>query len=314
MNLHSLLQSRAAENRPIRIGLIGAGKFGSMFLSQARRTPGLQVMGIADLSVERAKDALRTTGWPDEVQTHSFAETLQSGGLHIAVDAGALIAADGMDIIIDATGDPAAGIRHVLACCEHGRHIVMVNVEADALAGPLLAQKAKDAGIIYSLAYGDQPALICEQVDWARACGFNVVAAGKGTLYMPEFHNSTPETVWAHYGLSAKRAAKSGLNAKMFNSFLDGTKSGIEMAAVANATGLKVAAGGLAFPPCGIEDLATTLIPSSDGGCLESSGMVEVVSSRARNGDDLEQDLRWGAMSPSRVIVNTSSSVFRITV
>ncbi len=294
MNLYSLLKSRAAENRPIRVGLIGAGKFGSMFLSQARRTPGLQVMGIADLSVDRAKDALRTTGWPDEVQTHSFADALQSGGTHLTVDAGALIAADGMDIIIDATGDPAAGIRHVLACCEHRRHIVMVNVEADALAGPLLAQKARDAGIVYSLAYGDQPALICEQVDWARTCGFNVVAAGKGTLYMPEFHNSTPETVWGHYGLTAERAAESGLNAKMFNSFLDGTKSGIEMAAVANATDLKVATDGLAFPPCEVEKLAKTLIPASDGGCLESAGMVEVVSSRSRSGEDLEQDLRWG--------------------
>jgi len=294
MNLYSLLKSRAAENRPIRVGLIGAGKFGSMFLSQARRTPGLQVMGIADLSVDRAKDALRTTGWPDEVQTHSFADALRSGGTYLTVDAGALIAADGMDIIIDATGDPAAGIRHVLACCEHGRHIVMVNVEADALAGPLLAQKARDAGIVYSLAYGDQPALICEQVDWARACGFNVVAAGKGTLYMPEFHNSTPETVWGHYGLTAERAAESGLNAKMFNSFLDGTKSGIEMSAVANATGLNVAADGLAFPPCEVEDLAKTLIPTSDGGCLGRAGMVEVVSSRSRTGEDLEQDLRWG--------------------
>ena len=152
-------------------------------------------------------------------------------------------------MVIDATGSPAAGIRHVLACCAAGKHIVMVNVEADALAGPILARLARQAGIVYSLAYGDQPALICEQVDWARAAGFEVIAAGKGTKYLPAYHASTPETVWGHYGFSPETVAKGDFNAQMFNSFLDGTKSAIEMAAVANATGLRAAPGGLEFPP-----------------------------------------------------------------
>ena len=185
-------------------------------------------------------------------------------------DVEALIAAPGTDVVIEATGDAAAGIRHALACCRLGRHVIMVNVEADALCGPALAARAADAGIVYSLAYGDQPALICEQVDWARAAGFEVVAAGKGTLYMPEFLASTPETVWEHYGLTAERAEAGGLNARMFNSFIDGTKSAIEMAAVANATGLTPAPDGLAFPPTGVGDLARTLIPRADGGCLHT--------------------------------------------
>ncbi|MCP5366810.1 MAG: flagellar biosynthesis protein FlgA [Hyphomicrobiales bacterium] len=295
MNLYRMLQARAEAGRPVRVGLIGAGKFGSMFLSQARHTPGLHLLGVADLSVDRARRAMATTGWPDGASAPaSFAQALAGGGTFLTEDSEALIAADGMEVVIDATGDPGAGIRHVLACCHHRRHVVMVNVEADALAGPLLARKAAEAGIVYSLAYGDQPALICEQVDWARACGFRVVAAGKGTLYMPEFHASTPDTVWDHYGLDAARAAASGMNAKMFNSFLDGTKSGIEMTAVANACGLAAAPGGLEFPPCAVGDLARTLIPHNDGGCLHQSGQVEVVSSRGRDGVDIAGDLRWG--------------------
>lgn len=295
MNLHALLGARAAANRPLRVGLIGAGKFGAMFLASARRTPGLHLLGVADLSPERARAALKTTGWPGErIAAPSFAKALAEGSTRITDDALALIHAPGLDVVIEATGHPEAGIRHALACFERGRDLVMVNVEADVLAGPLLARRAREAGVVYSLAYGDQPALICEQVDWARACDFDVVAAGKGTLYMPQFHESTPDTVWGHYGLSPERAEASGLNAKMFNSFLDGTKSAIEMAAVANATGLTPAPDGLGFPPCAADKLAETLIPMSAGGTLHHKGQVEVVSSRARDGRDLPNNLRWG--------------------
>ena len=148
----------------------------------------------------------------------------------------------------------------------------MVNVEADALAGPLLAQRARDAGIVYSLAYGDQPALICEMVDWCRAAGFEVVAAGKGTKYLPAYHASTPDTVWPHYGFTPEMVAAGDFNAQMFNSFLDGTKSAIEMAAVANATGLTPAPDGLAFPPCGVDDLPRVLRPRDEGGQLAPRG------------------------------------------
>ena len=170
----------------------------------------------------------------------------------------------------------------------------MVNVEADVLAGPLLAREAADAGIVYSMAYGDQPALTCELVEWARASGFNVVAAGKGTKYLPSYHSSTPDSVWDHYGLTSEQAHDAGMNSQMFNSFLDGTKSALEMAAIANATGLSAPTQGLAFPPAGMDDLAQVLRPKTHGGQLEVSGQVEVVSSMERDGRPVDKDLRWG--------------------
>ena len=295
MNLHHLLQRRAAEGRPVRAVMIGAGKFGSMYLSQARRTPGLQMLAIADLAPDRARASLARVGW--EAQRYaakSLDEAAKQGTTFITDDAMAAIAHPATEVVIDSTGHPAAGIAHALACFKHGKHIVMVNVEADALAGPLLARRAQEAGVVYSLAYGDQPALICEQVDWARAAGFTVVAAGKGTKYLPSYHASTPKTVWGHYGFSDETVSKGDFNAQMFNSFLDGTKSGIEMSAVANATGLTPAPEGLVFPPCGVDDLPRILRPRAAGGSLHHAGQVEVISSVERDGRPVFRDLRWG--------------------
>jgi predicted homoserine dehydrogenase-like protein len=157
-----------------------------------------------------------------------------------------------------------------------------------------LAKEAQSAGVVYSLAYGDQPALTAEMVDWARATGFRVVAAGKGTKYLPAYHDVTPKDVWSHYGLTADEAQSAGMNPQMFNSFLDGTKSAIEMAAIANATGLEVPADGLSFPPCGVDDLPHVMRPRDQGGVLEKSGVVEVVSSLERDGRAVYRDLRWG--------------------
>jgi predicted homoserine dehydrogenase-like protein len=289
------LRGRAEAGRPIRVGLIGAGKFGSMFLAQAPRTPGLHVMAIADLSPDRARQSLRRVGWADEqFAARSFADAVAHGTTFVTDDAATLIAAEDMEVVIDATGHPAAGIHHALLCCRHRRHIVMVNVEADVLAGPLLARRAAEAGIVYSLAYGDQPALIAEMVDWGRAAGFDIVCAGKGTKYLPAYHASTPETVWGHYGFSEVQVAAGDFNARMFNSFLDGTKSAIEMAAVANATGLEPAPSGLGFPACGVDDLPRVLKPRSEGGVLHHKGTVEVVSSLERDGRPAFRDLRWG--------------------
>ena len=293
MNLHTMLTRRAADDNPVRVGVIGAGKFGSMYLSQAARTIGIHVVGIADLAPDRARAALARVGWPEtQYNASSFDNARRDGTTFITDDAEALIAA--VDVVIDATGSPPAGVRHALLACEHGTHIVMVNVEADVLAGPLLAERAAAAGIVYSMAYGDQPALICELVDWARSAGFDVVCAGKGTKYQPAFHASTPDTVWGYYGLTAEDAEVGGMNPQMFNSFLDGTKSGIEMAAVANATGLVAPRDGLAFPACGVQDLAHVLRPRADGGCLAEKGTVEVISSEERDGRHVIGDLRWG--------------------
>jgi predicted homoserine dehydrogenase-like protein len=283
MNLYSLLRKRVEAGRPVRVGLIGAGKFGSMFLSQVPTTPGLEVAAIADLSPDRARAACRSVGWDDaRVEATRFTE-----------DAMAMIGYPDVEVVVEATGHAPAGIAHAATAIREGKHIVMVNVEADVLAGPLLAREAERAGVVYSLAYGDQPALICELVDWARACGFKVIAGGKGTKYLPEYHASTPDTVWGYYGLTPEQARIGGMNPQMFNSFLDGTKSGIEMAAVANATGLTPAPNGLAFPPCGTHELAETL-RHGNAGALHHEGQVEVISSLRRNGGEVRNDLRWG--------------------
>ena len=295
MNLAAKLRARAEAGNPVRIGLIGAGKFCSMFLAQARRTSGFHVMAIADLSPARAHEALERVGWPREQhQAASLADAAKRGTTFVTDDAAAVIAAPGIEVVIDATGHPPSGIAHAQRCCAEGKHIVMVNVEADVLAGPLLARRAAAAGLVYSMAYGDQPALIAELVDWARTAGFDVVAAGKGTKYLPAYHASTPDTVWGHYGLTPEAAKLGGMNPQMFNSFLDGTKSAIEMAAVANATGLLPAPDGLSFPPCGVDDLPRLLKPKSDGGVLDHKGQVEVISSLERDGRPVFRDLRWG--------------------
>jgi len=295
MNLHTLLLEREAADRPVTVGLIGAGKFGSMFLSQARLTRGLHVVGVADLDVARARNQLAAVGWPAErFAAVSIGEAMKQRSTHVTADAHALIGFPGIEVIVEATGIPEAGIVHALKAVEHGKHIVMVNVEADALAGPLLARKAKAAGIVYSLAWGDQPALICEHVDWARACGFKVVAAGKGTRYEPHYHKSNPDNVWDILDKYLNIADRTSINPKMFNSFVDGTKSGIEMTAVCNATGLVPQSGGLGFPPSTRFELAEVCKPKSAGGTLEKAGVTEVTSSVYRDGREVPHHLALG--------------------
>jgi predicted homoserine dehydrogenase-like protein len=295
VNLHTLLLARSAAGRPVTVGLIGAGKFGTMFLSQARLTQGMQVVGVADLNVARARDQLKTAGWPAvQYAAASLDDAIKSGGLHVTDNSDALIGHDGIEVIVEATGIPGAGIAHCLKAIQNGKHIVMVNVEADALAGPLLARKAKAAGVVYSLAWGDQPALICEHVDWARAAGFKVICAGKGTRYEPHYHQSNPDTVWDILDKYLKITDRGSINPKMFNSFVDGTKSGIEMTAVCNATGLAPQSDGLAFPPASRFELAEICKPKSAGGTLEKEGVTEVTSSVYRDGRDVPHHLALG--------------------
>jgi predicted homoserine dehydrogenase-like protein len=284
MNLHRMALQRAAGGRPVRVGLIGAGKFGSMFLAQVPSMAGVEVTAIADLDPERARDACRAVGW----SAAQIAKTVFVGS------GTELCAYPEVEVVVEATGVPAAGIAHARSAISTKKHIVMVNVEADVLAGPLLAEEARAADVVYSLAYGDQPALVCELVDWARACGFEIAAAGKGTKYLPAYHAVTPDDVWAHYGLTPDEARRGGMNPQMFNSFLDGTKSAIEMAAIANACDVAVPRDGLNFPPCGVDDLPQLLRGREAGGVLERDGMVEVVSCLERDGRPVFRDLRWG--------------------
>ena len=295
MNLSTKLLERKAAGRPVTVGLIGAGKFGTMFLSQARLTAGLHVVAVADLDVARARSQLNTAGWPAEAfAASSLGDAMKSGGTHVTADADALLTFPGIEVIVEATGVPGAGIHHALCAIENGKHIVMVNVEADVVAGPLLARRAKAAGVVYSLAWGDQPALICEHVDWARAAGFKVICAGKGTRYHPSYHQSTPDTLWDILDQYLQIKDRNSINPKMFNSFIDGTKSGIEMSAVCNATGLSPQTNGLGFPPATRFELADVCKPKSEGGTLEKAGVTEVTSSVYRDGRDVPHHLALG--------------------
>jgi predicted homoserine dehydrogenase-like protein len=295
MNLHAKLRQRAAEGRPVRVGLIGAGKFGSMYLAQVPRTPGVHLVGIADLSPDGARRNLERVGWePARVRAASLEQALDEGTTHVGDDWQALLRHPAIDVVVECTGAPIAAVDHILEAFAHGKHVVNVTVEADAFCGPLLARRAEAAGVVYSLAFGDQPALICDLVDWARTCGFPVVAAGRGHKWLPHFSESTPETVWGHYGLTPEQAARGGLNPKMFNSFLDGSKPSIESTAVANATGLEVPSDGLTYPPASVEDIPFVTRPRSEGGHLEKKGMVEVVSSLETDGRRIGYDIRMG--------------------
>ncbi|MBK8070792.1 MAG: flagellar biosynthesis protein FlgA [Ramlibacter sp.] len=295
MNLYSKLQQRAAQGRPVRIGLIGAGKFGSMYLAQVPRTPGVHLAAIADLAPDAARANLARVEWnPAAALAGSIDTAIKTGATWITEDWQALTRHSAIDVIVECTGHPLAAVDHCLDAFAHGKHVVNVTVEADAFCGPLLASRAAQAGVVYSLAFGDQPALICDLVDWARTCGFPVVAAGRGHKWLPHFSESTPDTVWGYYGLTPEQAARGGLNPKMFNSFLDGSKPSIESTAVSNATGLGVPSNGLLYPPASVEDIPYVTRPISEGGVLERKGMVEVISSLEADGRQIPYDIRMG--------------------
>jgi predicted homoserine dehydrogenase-like protein len=295
MNLFTKLQQRAADRKPVRIGLIGAGKFGSMYLAQVPRTPGVHLVGIADLSPGAARENLARVGWQAEASAApSLDQAVKTGATHVGDDWQALVRHPAIDVIVECTGNPIAAVDHCLEAFANGKQVVNVTVEADAFCGPLLARRAAEAGVVYSLAFGDQPALICDLVDWARTCGFPVVAAGRGHKWLPHFCESTPETVWGYYGLTPEQAQRGGLNPKMFNSFLDGSKPSIESTAVSNATGLGVPGDGLLYPPASVEDIPFVTRPVSEGGVLERKGMVEVISSLEKDGRKIPYDIRMG--------------------
>jgi len=312
MNLSRLLEKRAAEQRPVRVALIGCGKFSTMYLTQARITPGIHILGIAELNHERARANLAKAGWPaEQYGAADLADALTNGTTLLTEDAMGLIKSEQVDVVVEATGIPREGIRHCRAAIDAGHHVVMVNVEADVLAGPLLAREAESAGVIYSLAWGDQPALICEHIDWARSCGFEVTSAGKGTRYLPDYHALTPDTVWDVLKQYLEIEDPNSINLQMFNSFLDGSKSAIEMTAVCNAMRLVPQADGLAFPPASRFELADICKPASHGGSLSRAGTTEVVSSLTREGETIEHHLAMGTFVVVRPTTDYARQCFK---
>lgn len=271
-------------NKEIRIAFIGCGKFVSMFLAQYNQLKKIKIDSIVDLNIEQAKENCRKSGLNEKtINEINFSSSLEN-----TLDRE-------IEIFIEATGNPIVGTVHAVKIIKNKKHVILVNVEADVTCGKYLSDLAIQNNVICSMAYGDQPSLILEQVEWARLNGFSVVCAGKGTKYHPTFEYSTPDTVWSHYGLTKERAEKeSGMNPKMFNSFLCGDKSAIEMCGVSNAANLKCPNNGLTFPTVGVYDIAKKLIPKTVGGLIDYEGQVEVISSIDQNKKDIPNDLRWG--------------------
>jgi len=295
MSLHHQLLVRQSSNNPIRVGLIGAGKFGSMFLSQAIRIPGVHVIGIADLDVDQAKSNLANVHWPEEkYSATSLDEAAKTGATYVGDDVDALVKHPAIDIIVEATGNPVVAADHLLAAFANRKHVVSATVELDSFAGLAVAHAAQDAGVIYSMAFGDQPAMTCDLVDWARTCGFKVAAAGRGHKWKPEYRFSTPDTIWDHWGVPRDVVERGRMNPKMFNSFLDGTKPAIESAAIANACGLDVPSNGLTYPVGSIDDIPQLMRPHNQGGALEHSGMVEVINGLKPDGTEYNHNIRMG--------------------
>lgn len=297
------------ENMPLRVAVIGCGRFGSMVAAQVLRAPGMDLSVVCDLDVERGLEVLRLSGRdPGDARV-----TSKVGEANDAMDAGAIVVTgepgvavhSEVDVVVEATGNPDAGARHIYQAIMAGKHVVNVTVEADVLVGHLLKGMAGRAGVVYSLVYGDQPGNIDELYDWAVSAGFEVVAAGKGTRYLPEFRIGRPEEALARYGLTDEEAARSDLNPRMYNSFQDGTKSAVEMCAVANMTGLVPDVPGMHQPPAGIDDIPQLLRPIEDGGILHRKGVVEVVSCIGPGGVDVPNPMRWGVY-----VVITSDSPY----
>ncbi|MEM7189171.1 MAG: Gfo/Idh/MocA family oxidoreductase [Pseudomonadota bacterium] len=311
MSLIDQLNARREAGQPLRVGMIGAGKFGTMFLAQVLRIPGVHVLGIADLDVAQAKSNMVFAGWPEEqLAAASLDVAYQTGATHVGEDAMAVINHPAIDIVVECTGNPIVAVDHALAAFAAGKHVIAGTVEADAICGAALVARARSAGVIYSQAYGDQPAMTYELVDWARTSGFEVVAAGRGHKWKPEYRFSTPETIWKEWGLTEEQVTRSRSNSKMFNSFHDGTKPAIECSAICNATGLEAPSGGLTYPSGSVDDIANLMRSRDVGGVLEAEGQVEVINSLTPEGEMIPRDIRTGVWVQVKALTEYQKNCF----
>jgi predicted homoserine dehydrogenase-like protein len=294
--LFEKLQERE-HKRPIAVGVIGAGTFGTQIITQICRMQGMRVSAVADPEKGRAVRALKLGGLTDgDIYLDSgspardMVPAVERRTARVVADAGALFHSDSpLDVIVEATGIAEVGARHGYEAVTHGKNLVMATVEADVLVGYLLKKLADEKGSLYSMAYGDEPALALELYDWARSLGFRVIAAGKGTRFKPAFRLANPDDVPRMYGFSGK-----DYNAKMFCSFLDGTKHSIEMTALANATGLVPDVRGMHFPKLDLREIPDKLCSLDKGGLLHTEGVVEAVSSIGPEETPVERSIRGG--------------------
>ena len=291
--------SQLAElDEPIRVGVIGAGLFGSNLIDQVERAPGMMTAAIADIDREKAAGSLERNGVVNDeirlVNGTTEADTAMADGDRAILSDGVDLARAEVDVVVEATGIPEVGARHAFVGLTAGTHVVMVTVEADTVVGPILSRLADRNSVTYSMAYGDQPALIVELCDWARTVGLDIVAAGKWNPYLEENHYATPDDIFDRIGFEEEFVERQNLNPRMYNSFFDGTKVAVEMCAVANATGLKPDVPRMHLPTAELSEVPKTLRPKGEGGILEGMGVVDTVSSLYPDGSAVERDVSLG--------------------
>lgn len=266
------LQDRASAGRPVTIGLVGAGQMGIDLLIQLRRMPGLRLGGVAVRNVPNAIETLSWCGYEKSliVEANSASAidaALEKNQFPVTSDIAALAAAGHVDVLVDATGNPDTGATVALTSIEQGKHVVMLNVEADITIGRYLIDAARSAGVVYTGAAGDEPAATLELIGFAQSIGLEVVCAGKGKNNALDF-NAVPADF-------EEEARERNMNARVLVEFVDGSKTMVEMVAIANCTGLVPDVPGMHGPAATRDELAHVLIPKADGGLLSKSGCVD---------------------------------------
>ncbi|HSR26567.1 MAG TPA: hypothetical protein VLW53_23645 [Candidatus Eisenbacteria bacterium] len=282
-----LAELRARAAQPAPVGVAGVGRMGRGIVDQIATMVGLRVRAAADRDGDRALRAFTENGWSrDQVCVTDDPGTAVDAvrdGRAVATQDPLLLPQLPLEAVVEATGDPTAGARLADAAIEQGRHTVMLNVEADVVVGPLLAERARRRGVVYTLAAGDQPGAVFEMVEWARTLGFEVVCAGRGTVLFPGDHHATPETY-------ADIAERNRMNPKMYNEFRDGTKSQLEMVAVSNVLRMPPARRGMHEPHCAWQDLGRVFALQRDGGLLERPGVVDMANAVDPEGRYVHRD------------------------
>jgi len=302
--LYQRLKSLQENKQPIRVGLVGCGQMGSGMVSLVSQMPGLEVVAIAELDMEKAKDAFKTAGVPEEniaiVDNPKKAEDLlKRGKVVICEKALSLVSIPFLQAVVEATGIPRVGAQVALECIFHQKHVIMLNVETEVTVGRILKKMADRANVIYTVSAGDEPGAIKELYNFASSLGFSVVAAGKGKNN-PLNLNATPDNC-------QEEALRKDMSSRMLTSFIDGTKTMIEMTAVANATGLVPDIPGMHGPKADVSELTQVLIPKKDGGILSRSGVVDYSIGNVAPGvflivttvkERVRKDLKYYGMGP----------------
>ncbi|MBN9236782.1 MULTISPECIES: NAD(P)H-dependent oxidoreductase [Phyllobacteriaceae] len=265
------LARRAADNKPVRIGVIGSGEMGTDLVTQGMLMPGIEICAISTRRPHTARDAIRIAYGDEAMACEADTQSKVTAAIEagkIAITSNEMLVTNPLvDVVIDATGKPGVAADFCLSAMEHGKHLVMMNVEADVTIGCLLKREADRLGVVYSLGAGDEPSSCMELIEFVSALGCTVVAAGKGKNN-PLNHDAVPDDYRAE-------AERRNMNPRMLVEFVDGSKTMVEMCAIANATGLVPDRPGMHGPAAHRDELAKVLIPRADGGVLSKKGVVD---------------------------------------